>query len=146
MPYARPRPRSRVSSSKFDEVALRASDPGSPIKSNSNFYIEKTPQAVTTYGNQLVDTAFKMKAGEVSDLLENEAGLQIIRVNEVLPQKMLSLSDPLPGNPKATVQDYLKYMIGTQRQNEVLGKIQSDLHDLLRKQSTVQVNSDNLVF
>ncbi len=136
----------KASGAKFDEWALKAGDPGSLVKANSNFYIEKTPQAVQTYGSALIDTAFRMKAGEVSDLLENEAGLQILRVNEVLPQKMLSLSDPLPGEPKATVQDYLKYMLATQRQNEVMGKIQSDLHDLLRKQSTVQVFADNLVF
>jgi parvulin-like peptidyl-prolyl isomerase len=131
---------------RFDEFVLRATDAGSGYKANSNFYVEKTPQAMATYGNQFIDIVFKMKPGDVSDVIENEAGLQIVRANEVLPQKMLTLSDPLPGNPNATVQDYVKYMITTQRQNEVLARIQGDLHDLLRKSADVKIYEENLNF
>ncbi len=136
----------KSSPSKFDEFLLRAADPGSLYKSSSNFYVEKTPQAVTVYGSLFVDQAFKMKAGEVSEILENEAGIQIVRVNEVLPQKLLSLTDPLPGNPNATVQDYLRYQLGNQKQGAVLEKIQSELHDALRKEGSVKVFEENLNF
>jgi hypothetical protein len=131
---------------KFDEYVLRASDSGSLIKATATFYVEKTPQAIQVYGSKLCDTVFKMKAGDISDVIENEAGLQVVRVNELLPQKALSLSDPLPGNPNATVQDYLKYTLQTQQQNAALAKIQSDLHDQLRKEGAVKIYDENLSF
>jgi parvulin-like peptidyl-prolyl isomerase len=136
----------KANPAKFDEYVLRSTDASSLVKANSNFYVEKTPQSVSVYGNVFMDAVFKMKAGEISDVIENEAGLQVVRVNEILPQKMLTLSDPLPGNPKATVQDYLKYVLATKKQNDVLGKIQSDLHDLLRKSSEVKIFTENLAF
>ena len=87
-----------------------------------------------------------MKVGDVSAVIENEAGLQVVRVNEILPQKMLTLTDPLPNNPNATVQDYIKYMLATKKQQEVLGKIQDELHDILRKSSEVKIFTENLTF
>jgi parvulin-like peptidyl-prolyl isomerase len=131
---------------KFDELMLRAQDAGSGIKATPTFYVEKTPQMVQVYGNKFLDTVFKMKAGEVSEVIENEAGLQVVRVNEVLPQKLLALSDPAPGLNNATVQDYLKYMLAQQKQGEVLEKIQSDLHTQLRKEGSVKVYDENLKF
>jgi parvulin-like peptidyl-prolyl isomerase len=132
--------------SKFDEFLLKAGDQGAVYKATPSFYVEKTPQSISIYGSQFVDQVFKMKTGELSDIIENEAGLQIVRVNEVLPQKLLTLSDPIPGNPNATVQDYLKYQLMTQRQNEILAKIQSDLHDQLRSEGSVKVFEENLNF
>jgi len=136
----------KASPSRFDEYVLRAADAGSLFKANSNFYVEKTPQAISVYGNTFVDTVFGMKVGDVSAVIENEAGLQVVRVNEILPQKMLTLTDPLPNNPNATVQDYIKYMLATKKQQEVLGKIQDELHDILRKSSEVKIFTENLTF
>jgi len=136
----------KASPSRFDEYVLKAADAGSMLKANSNFYVEKTPQAISAYGNTFVDAVFGMKVGDISAVIENEAGLQIVRVNEILPQKMLTLTDPLPNNPNATVQDYIKYMLATKKQQDVLGKIQTELHDLLRKSSDVKIFTENLVF
>jgi parvulin-like peptidyl-prolyl isomerase len=136
----------KASPARFDEYVLRAADAGSLLKANSNFYVEKTPQAISVYGSTFVDAVFGMKVGDISAVIENEAGLQVVRVNEVLPQKMLTLTDPLPNNPNATVQDYIKYVLATKKQQDILGKIQTELHDLLRKSSDVKIFTENLAF
>lgn len=136
----------KANPSRFDEYVLKAADAGAVLKANSNFYVEKTPQAISVYGNTFVDTVFGMKVGDISAVIENEAGLQLVRVNEILPQKLLTLTDPLPNNPSATVQDYIKYMLATKKQQEVLGKIQAELHDILRKSSDVKIFTENLAF
>lgn len=136
----------KASPSRFDEFLLKASDSGALYKATPNFYVEKTPQAQSVYGSAFIDKVFGMKAGELSGLMENEAGLQIVRVNEVLPQKQLALSDTLPNNPKATVQDYLKFNLMQQREGQALSKIQNDLVAQLRKEGTVKVYSENLNF
>ena len=134
------------SSQKFDELVLKAGDQGSVVKATPTIYVEKTPEFQNVYGAKFMDAAFRLKAGEMSDLIENEAGLQIVRVNEVLPQKQLALSDPLPGNPQATVQDYLKYNLAMERQNEVLSRIQAELVAQLRKEAVVKIFEETLSF
>ncbi|MBL8968185.1 MAG: peptidyl-prolyl cis-trans isomerase [Spirochaetaceae bacterium] len=131
---------------KFDEQMLKASDQGSLVKATTTLYVEKSPEFLNLYGSQFMDAVFKLRAGEVSELLENEAGLQVVRAAEILPQKQLGLSDPLPGNPQATVQDYLKYNLAMERQNEVLSRIQAELVAQLRKESTVKIYDENLNF
>jgi peptidyl-prolyl cis-trans isomerase SurA len=130
----------------FDQYLLKASDSGSLYKGTANFYVEKTPQGQSVYGAAFIDKVFQMKAGEVSALIENEAGLQIVRVNEILPQKLLTLSDPLPNNPQATVQDYLKYSLLQQRQAQVLSAIQNELVAQLRKEGSIKIYDENLNF
>jgi len=136
----------KASPSRFDEYVLKASDSGSPFKATPTFYVEKTPQGQAIYGAAFIDKIFQMKAGEVSGLIENEAGLQIVRVNEILPQKQLALSDSLPNNPQATVQDYLKYTLLQQRQAQVLSAIQNELVAQLRKEGSVKVYDQNINF
>lgn len=136
----------KANPSRYDEFMLRSQDKASLLKATSSFYVEKTPQMVSVYGNQFMDAVFRMKVGDVSDLIENEAGLQLVRVNEVLPQKLLTLSDPYPGVPNATVQEYITYVLATQKQNDVLAKIQADLHTTLRKEATVKIYEENLTF
>lgn len=136
----------KANPARFDEFVLRAADAGSVVKANSNFYVEKTPQAMQAYGETFITAVFGMKVGDISAVIENEAGLQVVRVNEILPQKMLTLSDPLPNTPNATVQDYIKYVLTTKKQSELMVKITNDLHDLLRKSSDVKIFTENLAF
>lgn len=131
---------------KFDELVLRASDKGSLYKSTPSLLVSRTPEFQSFYGEDFMDAVFRLKEGEVSPLIENEAGLQIVRANEILPQKQLTLSDPYPGNPQATIQDFLKYSLATERQSQVLAKLQEELIAQLRKEGTVKIYDENLKF
>lgn len=136
----------RSNPSRFDELLLKASDADSLYKS-ATFYVYKNPQSVQAYGQAFVDQVFKMKVGDVSDILETTTiGMQVVRVNEFQAQKNLTLSDPYPGVPNATVQDYIRYALATKRQSDALAKIQKDLLAELHKSGTVTIYSENLNF
>lgn len=130
---------------KFDELMIRATDAGALYKATPSIYVEKTPQFQQLYGELFMDRAFKLKAGEQSDLIENEAGLQIVRVNEVLPQKQLTLADTIPGK-QGTVQDLIMQNLAQERQASFLASIQEELIAQLRKESEVKIYEENLNF
>lgn len=131
--------------SKFDEYVIKSSDAGSLYKASPSIYVSRTQQFQDLYGPTFMDRVFKLKVGEVSDLIENEAGLQIVRVNESLPQKQLSLSDGFPGQ-QGTVQDLITQQLLAQKQQKLLSSIEADLVAGLRKEATVKVYEDNLNF
>lgn len=139
--------RLKTDPSKFDEIMLRAAEPGAAYKATAAVYVERTPNFLQLYGQQFIDTVFKMKAGEVSGLIENDAGLQVVRLNEFLPQKQLGLADAVPGQAGgATIQDWLQYQLLQQRQTELLDRIQGELVKQLRAEAKVTVYDDNLKF
>lgn len=136
----------KANPSRFDELMLKTNEAGSPLKASPSVYVERTPRFVELYGNRFLDVAFALEPGKVSEVIENEAGIQVLRVNEVLPQKQLGLSDPVPGQANATVQDYIKYNLAMERQNAVLQKIQEELIAKLRKEGSVKIFEENLSF
>jgi parvulin-like peptidyl-prolyl isomerase len=130
---------------RFDELVIRSADAGSLYKASPSVYVSKTTQYQDLYGAVFMDKVFKLKAGDVSDLIENEAGLQIVRVNEVLPQKQLTLSDSVPGQ-QATVQDLIMQQLANEKQSKLLEKIQTDLIAGLRAEGKVTIYDENLSF
>ena len=141
----------KANPARFDEYMLKAGDAGSLYKATQSFYVGKSSQYVQIYGEDFINRVFQLRSGEVSSLIETKdkdesVGLQIVRVNEVMPQKQLTLSDTLPNNPQATVQDYLKYSLLQQQQQQVLAKIQKDLVDQLHKEGKIKIYTENLNF
>jgi parvulin-like peptidyl-prolyl isomerase len=130
---------------KFDEYVIKSSDPGALYKANPSVFVSRTQQSQDLYGAAFMDRVFKMKIGEVSDLIENEAGLQIVRINESLPQKQLALSDTLPGQ-QGTVQDILVQRLAAEAQNKLIASIEEGLVADLRKQGSVKIYDENLNF
>lgn len=130
---------------KFDEYVIKSSDPGALYKATPSVYVSRTQQFQDIYGSAFMDKVFKMKVGDVSDLIENEAGLQIVRINESLPQKQLTLSDTLPGQ-QGTVQDILVQRLASEAQQKLLSSIEEGLVADLRKQATVKIYEENLNF
>lgn len=131
--------------SKFDEYVLKSSDPGALYKASPSVYVSRTQQFQDIYGSAFMDQVFKMKVGDVSDLIENAAGLQIVRINESLPQKQLALTDTVPGQ-QGTVQDLITQRLMAERQQKLLTSIEEGLVADLRKQATVKIYEENLNF
>jgi parvulin-like peptidyl-prolyl isomerase len=136
----------RNNPAKFDEYVLRAVDPSAGYKAEMSVPIEKTPQSQSVYGADFLEKVFSLKPGEISGLVEGETGLQIVRFNELLPQKQLTLSDTIPGQANATVQDLIAYQLAQQKQAALVEKLQADLIVLLLKEGTVKIYDENLSF
>jgi len=130
--------------SSFDAAMLKGMDPSSGYHATSSIMISRSPQALAAYGQSFMDTAFGMKVGEISPVLSDATGYQIIRINEILPQKQLTLSDPVPGQANATVQDYLIYELTMRAREAFLKSAQDELIAQLRKEGSVKIFDQNL--
>ncbi|HUX37355.1 MAG TPA: peptidyl-prolyl cis-trans isomerase [Rectinemataceae bacterium] len=130
---------------KFDEYVIKSTDPGALYKANPSVYVSRTQQYQDAYGSVFMDKVFGMKVGDISDLIENQNGIQLVRINEFLPQKQLTLSDQVPGQ-QATVQDILERQLAAETQQKLVAAIEDDLVASLRKEASVKIYDDNLNF
>ena len=133
----------KTNPSKFDEYVLRAGD-AAGYKAIPSLYIEKTSQNRSLYGADLFDAIFKLKAGEISGVVQSPTGYRIVRANEFIPQKQLGLSDTIPGNENVTVQQYIAYQLLNDKQAKFLSDAEADLVAKIRKEATIKVFDENL--
>ncbi len=144
----------KVNPSSFDEYIVRgAIDPqGSGYQTIPNAIIAKTADSMKQYP-ALYDAIFKLKEGEVSDLIEEDEGFIILRTSTLLPEKQLGFDDYIEGlptvkasqsNPTATVLQ----LVASEMQSNKYAALQKSARDAinakLRKDATITLNMANL--
>lgn len=113
--------------------------------------IAKTAESRSQYPN-LYDKIFKLKEGEVSDVIEETVGYCIVRVNQYLPEKQLGLDDFIEGinarsataNPSATVMQLVVNEYQNSKYNELAQKTRSDITSQTRKEGRIAIYVSNL--
>jgi len=133
----------KVNPTKFDEYMLRSSD-AAGYKSIPSLYIEKTAQNKSLFGADLFDVVFKLKAGDISGMVESPTGYRIVRANEFLPQKQLGLADPVPGNQNMTIQQFIAYQVASAKEAQFMDKLEADLITKLRGEASIKTFDENL--
>jgi len=131
-------------SSKFDEALIRAQAAGSGYQGGDGGYLPKTPDARQVVGAEFMQIAFALDQGEVSRLIENQRGYQIIKITETYAQKLLELDDIHQLGSRATVRDYIANMLFQQKQQRVFEEASNDLVNELRTGNSFQVIEQNL--
>ncbi|MDR0290656.1 MAG: peptidylprolyl isomerase, partial [Treponema sp.] len=132
--------------SKFDEVALRGQAPNSGYQSGDAGYLPRNMEAAQMVGQEFITTAFNLRQGEVSRLMEGVRGYQIIKVTETYAQKNLDLDDIFQLGTRMTVRDYIGNSLLQERQMEVLAQATQELVNELRAGRTFQVFERNLTW
>jgi len=132
------------SSSKFDEVLVKSQMAGSNYQGGDGGYLPKTPEAQKVVGSEFMTVGFSLNPGQVSRLMENPKGFQIIKVTENYTQKTLELNDPYQLGSRGTVRDYLGNLIAQQRQQRVIDAATKELVSELRAGNSFQVFDKNL--
>jgi parvulin-like peptidyl-prolyl isomerase len=132
------------SPSKFDEAVLKAQAPDSGYQGGVAGYLPRNEQAQQRVGAELLKTAFGLKQGEVSPLVESLQGYNILKITETLEMKALALNDMVQPGERITVKQYIENFMSQQRQQEVLAKAQEELVTELRKGNPFQVFEANL--
>jgi len=129
--------------SKFDDVAKRAQTANSGFKAGDAGYLQRDAQNITIVGQTFFDTAFSLKQGEVSKVIEGINGYQIIKITEKYPSYIYELGDTIPGK-YITLKDYIKNNLLQERKNEAHARATKELVDELRKGNPFSIDEKNL--
>ncbi|MDR1587797.1 MAG: SurA N-terminal domain-containing protein [Treponema sp.] len=132
--------------SKFDEVALRGQAPNSGYQSGDGGFLPRNPEAAQVVGVEFMNTAFSLKQGEVSKMIEGARGYQIIKITETYTQKALELDDIFQLGSRITVRDYIGNSMLQERQQAILAQATQELVTELRAGKTFQVFERNLTW
>ena len=132
------------SPSKFDEVVLRGQAPNSGYQAGDGGYLPRNMEAAQVVGQDFINTAFNLKQGEVSKIIEGQRGYQIIKITETYAMKSLELDDIFQLGSRMTVRDYIGNTLLQDRQMEVLSKASQELVTELRAGKTFQIFERNL--
>jgi parvulin-like peptidyl-prolyl isomerase len=129
---------------KFDEVAARGAAPNSGYKAGDAGYLPRNQEARNIVGQNLMDTIFALKQGQVSQLIEGVQGFHIVKVTENYAQKNLELDDILQLGTNLTVKNYIGQGMLNQRQQNVLAQASEELTRELRAGKSFQINENYL--
>jgi parvulin-like peptidyl-prolyl isomerase len=135
-----------ASPAKFDEVALRGQAPNSGYQAGDGGYLPRNPEAQQIVGAEFINTAFSLKQGEVSKLMEGGRAYQIIKITETYEMKNLDMDDIFQLGSRVTVRDYIGNTLLQQRQQEILAQASQELVTELRTGKSFQVFEKNLVW
>jgi parvulin-like peptidyl-prolyl isomerase len=132
--------------SKFDEVAARGQSPNSGYQAGDGGYLPKTMDAQQIVGASFMNTAFALRQGQISPLIEGVRAYQIIKVTETYPMKNLELEDIYQLGTRMTVRDFINGSMLQQRQQAILAQASQELVTELRTGNTFQIDEKNLTW
>ena len=130
--------------SKFDEVAARHVAPNSGYIAGDAGFLPKNQEARNLVGQELMNVAFSLKQGQVSNLIEGVQGFHVIKVTENYAQKNLELDDILQLGTNITVRNYIGQAMLNQRQQNTLVQATEEMLSELRTTRSFQVFENNL--
>jgi parvulin-like peptidyl-prolyl isomerase len=129
---------------KFDEAVVKGQAPNASYQSGDGGYLPRNTQAQQVVGAEFLDIAFALKQGEVSKVIENTKGYQIIKITETYSQKNLELDDIFQLGTRMTVRDYLGNSLLQERQQALIEKATQELVTELRAGNPYQIMESNL--
>ena len=129
---------------KFDEAVMKAQAPNSGYQAGDGGYLPRNVQAQQAAGTEFINTAFSLKQGEVSKMIEGIQGYQIIKITETYAQKALELDDIMQPGSRVTVRQFIQSNLYQQLQEDALAKATQELVTELRAGNSFQVMEANL--
>ena len=137
---------------KFDAEGDRAQMPNSGYKFDKGS-VPRHEIAEASFGKDFVNTAFSLRQGQVSKLIESTSSYLIIKVTRNLELKLLEFEDTVPyyllppgvdPRTRTTVKNLLGTLMYTERQQAVLKQATEELVSELRTGRTFQIFERNL--
>jgi parvulin-like peptidyl-prolyl isomerase len=133
--------------SKFDEAVMRGQSTSSAgYRAGDGGYLPLNSQARQMLGADFINTAFSLKQGEVSKLIESASGYYIIKITEMYSQKFLTLDDILQLGSRVTVRQYISVNLAQEKQQALFDKAVQELTAELRAGSPFQIYENNIVW
>ena len=129
---------------KFDEAMIRGQTPNAGYQAGDGGYLPRNLEAQQVVGQDFINTAFSLKQGEVSKLIEGARGYQIIKVTETYAQKSLELDDVFQLGTRMTVREYIGNALLQERQQAIIERATQELVTELRTGNPFQIFENNM--
>jgi len=130
--------------SKFDEAVVKGQFPNSGYQAGDAGYLPRNELAHQRAGEDFINTAFALRQGEVSKVIDGIQGYLIIKITETYSQKALELDDIAELGTRRTVRQYIGESMMLQRQQDIHDRAMQELVGELRKWGTFQIMHNNL--
>jgi hypothetical protein len=121
---------------------------GNPYQSAENVPIAKGDKNMAfAFGEAFINAVFKITVGNIQ-YVESERGAFVVRVSDKVPEKQLTLADPMGsvGGTSMNVRMFIIRKIKTERQASELDRIRKEVVDALRKVAKITVYESRLNF
>ena len=129
---------------KFDETVMKGQAPNTGYQAGDGGYLPRNIQAQQAAGTEFINTAFSLKQGEVSRVIEGIQGYQIIKVTETYAQVALELDDIVQPGSRMTVRQFIGQNIFQERQQMAMMQATEELVRELRSGNPFQIMEANL--
>lgn len=133
-----------ASPSRFDEVSARAQAANSGYVAGDGGFLPRNLEAQKVVGQDFLNTAFSLKQGEVSKLIEGVPGYQIIKVTESYAIKNLELDDIFKLGTRVTVKEQIGNAMMMEKQQRVLAQASQELVAELRTGNPFRIFEANI--
>ena len=93
---------------------------------------------MATMGENFFDKVFQLDAGDISDIIESNAGYHIVKVSVHNDTKILTLTDKITPTESTTVYDYIKSYLYSQNVNGMYTTAFKALIEDLKSSATIK--------
>lgn len=118
----------------FDDTSFEGGDLGFIV------WEEKTARIL---GSQFLDALFSLKENEVSNVIKSNLGYHIVKITDKREAKLLKLNDPIFPGEKTTVEDRVKDILSSQKQQDYFLQLVQTEVDSLRKTAKIKIITKN---
>ncbi|MCK5199169.1 MAG: peptidylprolyl isomerase [Spirochaetales bacterium] len=115
--------------SEEESVKYRGGDIGYVGRDNSNLKLQ--------LGEDFFNKMFQLSKDEISDVLESNTGLHILKITDKLEAKLLGLDDTMTPDSTLLVRDYLKNVLLQDKQQQALEKALKEINFELREKAEI---------
>jgi hypothetical protein len=138
------------SGSKFTSQWTTASnnktDVNKPTGQNGQMYLNSQYEQafIQQFGEDALDALLDMGANQVSAVLEAPNAYVILKMESDTPARLLTLTDPYPGNPQSSMQEALNSLIYQQKVQQAQQSAEQEVVTDLKKTAQIVYNDANL--
>ena len=132
----------------FDDLVVKYSDDPSSRYSGGelgNRYLRRDDAKVLeTLGAGFLQTTFAGQAGEASQLVESQVGFHILKIDDRIAARLLTLDDPVTPRSPQTVRGQIAAFLAADRQGKAYQQAVQEVVAELREQSDIEIFENQL--
>ena len=130
----------------FEELVRENSEDKNSIVRDGDLgsFLDRSDQNIAIFGRDFINKIFNMPVETEVNLLESNQGYHILKVTQHRNKRFLNLDDPVSPIQTQTVREYIRNVLGMQKQQQAFQIAAKDVVEELTKDAEIQRFPENI--